>query len=58
MVTKRFLLTLLNKRKSELANLDRAYMLWNIGDKEYEEKRPILLGRIEELEELCRIKEK
>lgn len=58
MITKWALKIRLELRKRELDNLDKAYMNWNIGDKEYETKRPILLGRIEELEDLCHINKK
>ena len=51
------LLKHLDARKKELDNLDRAYMNWVIGDEEYNKKRPILLGRVLELEDLCHVKE-
>ena len=45
----------LERRKQELNQLDKSYCLYIIGDKQYEEERPILLGRIAELEDLCHI---
>ena len=42
----------LEKRKQDLDKLDRAYVNWAIGDEEYNQKRPMLLGQIEELEDI------
>lgn len=57
MITRFHLRAVLSARKTELDNLDRAYMNWVIGDEEYNKKRPILLGRVLELEDLCHVKE-
>ena len=57
MVTHFYLRLRLGQRKKELDNLDRAYMNWVIGDDEYNTKRPILLGKVLELEDLCHVKE-
>ena len=55
MITKRALRNRLDWRKRELEKLDKAYLNWVIGDEEYNAKRPLLLGRIAELEDLlCR----
>lgn len=51
-MTKRALKNRLEWRKRELEKLDKSYVNFNIGDNEYNEKRPILLGRIAELEDL------
>ena len=58
MITKKALKIRLEQRKKDLNNLDRAYMNWVIGDTQYNEERPVLLGRIAELEDLCHIKTK
>lgn len=57
MVTRFYLKARLQARRRELDNLDRAYMNWAIGDDEYKEKRPVLLGKVLELEDLCHVKE-
>lgn len=57
MITRFQLNVRLKARRKELDNLDRAYMNWVIGDEEYQTKRPILLGKVLELEDLCHIKE-
>ena len=58
MITKRKLIERLNERKSELNKLDKAYCDFRIGDSQYQNERPILLGQIKELEDLCRINKK
>ena len=52
MITKRSLQKRLETRRQDLLKLDKAYVNFVIGDAEYNEKRPILLGRIEELEDI------
>lgn len=57
MITKRSIKNRLDWRKRQLEKLDKAYVNYVIGDKEYNEKRPLLIGRIAELEDLlCRTK--
>ena len=58
MTTKRKLNARLLDRKRELDKLEMAYVNFVIGDKEYEEKRPILIGRIKELEDLLCLTDK
>lgn len=52
MITKFSLKARLNERRRELDALDRAYVNFVIGDEEYDKKRPILVGKIEELEDI------
>lgn len=55
MIRQKTLLERLRVRKQELNQLDKAYCSYVIGDKQYNEERPILLGKIAELEDLCHI---
>lgn len=52
MITKFSLKARLIERRRELDALDRAYVNFVIGDEEYDKKRPILVGKIEELEDI------
>ena len=55
MITRKTLKQRLDLRKQQLNQLDKAYCSYSIGESQYEKERPILLGRIEELEDLCHI---
>ena len=55
MIRNKTLLERLRVRRQELNSLDKAYCNYVIGDKQYNEERPILLGKIAELEDLCHI---
>lgn len=52
MIRKKTINAILMDKKRELDKLDKTYVNYLIGDKEYGEKRPKLLGKIEQLEEL------